>query len=402
MSALATTVLDLCGALEHSEQKIERATRNAFYEVGTELRHIRDQRLYRERYGTFEDYCQERWEWTAQHVGRLIMSADVVDQIEPIGSILPDRESHVRPLLLLDEPDQRAEAWKAALAAAEKDNDRVKARHVEAAVRAMLTTREFITLAEWDEMKPKARRDVLSADGAKKFNRQDNNNIEWAQWSWNPITGCKHGCEFCYARDISARFGPPGVADPFAPVLWTSRLSAPQHTKVPDGADGDIGLRNVFAVSMGDLFGAWVPDEWIDAVMGAVRAAPQWNFLFLTKNPKRLPSVDFPANAWVGTTVNTQKMVKAAEDAFSKVKATVKFLSCEPLYEDLHFKHLDRFDWIIIGGASKSTRTPEYRPPRDHINNLEAQAREAGCKIYEKPNLLERIREYPLLDTGAP
>jgi len=396
MSELATIALDLGGALEHSEQKIERATRSAFYEVGTELRHIRDQRLYRERYGTFEDYCQERWEWNKGHVYRLIEAADVMDGLSPIGDILPEREAHVRPLLQLDEPEQRAEAWQSALDAAEKDHDRVKARHVEAAVRAMLTTREFITLSEWDGMKPKARREVLAVDGSKKFNRQDNNNIEWAQWSWNPITGCKHGCEFCYARDIAARFGPPGVSDPFAPVLWTSRLSAPQHTKVPAGADSDIVLRNVFTVSMGDLFGAWVPEEWIDAVMDAVRAAPQWNFLFLTKNPKRLPSVDFPANAWVGTTVNTQKMVAAAEAAFAKVKATVKFLSCEPLYEDLRFKHLDRFDWVIIGGASTSTRTPEYRPPRDHINNLEAQAHEAGCKIYEKPNLLERIREYPL------
>ena len=248
MSELAIVEPDLVMALEHSEQKIERATRSAFYEVGTELRHIRDQRLYRERYGTFEDYCQERWEWTPQHVGRLIMAADVVDEIEPMGSILPTSERHVRPLLQLEEPDQRAAAWQTALASAEKDNDRVKARHVEAAVRDLLTTREFITLAEWDGMKAKAKRDVLTVDGAKKFNRQDNNNIEWAQWSWNPITGCKHGCEFCYARDIAARFGPPGVSDPFAPVLWTSRLSAPQHTKVPAGADNDIGLRNVFTV----------------------------------------------------------------------------------------------------------------------------------------------------------
>jgi protein gp37 len=53
------------------------------------------------------------------------------------------------------------------------------------------------------------------------------------------------------------------------------------------------------------------------------------------------------------------------------------------------------FDWVIIGGSSKSSQTPEFRPPREWINDLEEQARAAGCMLFEKTNLLERIREYP-------
>jgi len=73
--------------LKHSEEKIERATRNAFYEVGLELRHIRDERLYRERYARFEDYCLERWEWTAERVRQLINAATVYEQIPTIVGI---------------------------------------------------------------------------------------------------------------------------------------------------------------------------------------------------------------------------------------------------------------------------------------------------------------------------
>jgi len=108
-----------------------------------------------------------------------------------------------------------------------------------------------------------------------------------------------------------------------------------------------------------------------------------------------LRSFNFPANAWIGATVDRQSRVRETEDAFADVVAPVKFLSCEPLSEPLTFERLDLFDWVIIGGASKSTRTAESRPDRAWVNALEADARNAGCKVYEKPNLLDRIREYP-------
>ena len=149
---------------------------------------------------------------------------------------------------------------------------------------------------------------------------------------------------------------------------------------------------------MADLFGRWVPDAWIEAVMQTVRVTPQWNYLFLTKFPQRLPDVDFPNNAWVGTTIDAQVRVSVAEKAFERVNARVKWLSCEPLLENLHFNRLDLFDWVVIGGASANAEsgTPAFRPPpRQWVNDLWAQARKANCLVYEKTNLLERAREMP-------
>lgn len=225
---------------------------------------------------------------------------------------------------------------------------------------------------------------------APTFN-QTNDNIEWARWSWNPVTGCLHDCPYCYARDIANRFYP----EKFAPTFRPERLAAPQNTKVPAGAEHDIGLRNVFVCSMADLFGSWVPDEWIDAILEAVREAPQWNFLFLTKNPGRLPEIEWPENAWVGTTVDCQARVKPAEEAFAQVNAAVKFVSCEPLREPLAFEHLERFDWVIVGGQSRSSGQPEMQPEWNSVESLLQQARDVGSAVYFKPNLVVRPREYP-------
>lgn len=256
----------------------------------------------------------------------------------------------------------------------------------------------YITLAQWRTMTDAQRAAALKATGPAQMNKQKNSNIEWAQWSWNPVTGCRHNCSYCYARDIAARFYPQG----FEPSFLPSRLSMPRNTPVPASAAQDIGYKNVFTCSMADLFGRWVPREWIEAVLQVVADNPQWNFLFLTKFPIRLAEFDFPANAWLGTTVDAQARVANAERAFSKVRGGVKWLSCEPLLEPLRFTSLDMFDWVVIGGASGSTQTPEFRPPRAWVESLEAQARRAGCKVYEKTNLLERIREYPGVETAAP
>ncbi|MBW1992655.1 MAG: DUF5131 family protein [Deltaproteobacteria bacterium] len=231
------------------------------------------------------------------------------------------------------------------------------------------------------------RRRVQEA-GRPVFNRT-NENIEWACWTWNPVTGCRHGCPYCYARDIAARFYGNGG---FEPKFHPDRLSAPANTPMPKPY-APVGERNVFVCSMADLFGEWVPQEWIDAVLEAVRAAPQWNFLFLSKNPQRMVGIDWPDNAWVGTTVDCQKRVAPAESAFSRIKARVKFLSCEPLLEKLTFKNLKVFDWLIIG--PKRVGAGHEQPDWRWVELLLFQARAAKLKVYFKPHLAVRPREYP-------
>jgi len=254
--------------------------------------------------------------------------------------------------------------------------------------------RAYITLSQWQNEKMTA---VPEPVGAMNFNRQDDTaedsmgNIEWAAWSWNPVTGCKHDCSYCYARDIAGRFYPQG----FEPSIHPDRLTAPYTQKVPKDADIHPAKRNVFANSMSDLYGRWVPQEWIDAVFKAMADNPQWNFLTLTKFPKRAAELVYPANVWIGTSVDLQARVKAAEEAFSRIECGVRWLSIEPMIEPLTFSRPELFDWVVIGGASKSSQTPEWTPPFSWIVRVASQFLEANpdVKIYLKTN--GRPREFP-------
>jgi protein gp37 len=234
-------------------------------------------------------------------------------------------------------------------------------------------------------------KELKQSESKPTFNAT-NDSIDWAKWSWNPQTGCLHDCEYCYARDIANRF----YKEKFEPTFRPERLRAPYDTAIPKTRISEIGINNVFVCSMADLFGSWVPQENIDKILKVVKDTSQWNYIFLTKNPKRLVGIDFPVNAWVGATVDCQGRVEATEKAFVNVNASVKFLSCEPLQEPLVFTHLELFDWIIIGGRSKSISCPEFQPQFTWVENLISQARKANCKVYCKPNLNPIFpKEYP-------
>lgn len=228
------------------------------------------------------------------------------------------------------------------------------------------------------------------------FNRT-NDSIEWALWTWNPVTGCKHGCPYCYARDIANRFYPPEIG--FNPHFWPERLEAPKNMTIP-AKDCSQGEKTVFVCSMADLFGNWVPQEQIDQILLAVGTAPEWNFLFLTKNPKRYLTINFPKNAWIGATADTQERAEVANEVFYKMaqsnnRPTVMFLSMEPLSEEIILPEPIPYDWLIIGGQSPSSGAPAMQPEWRWVESLLWQARNAGIKIYFKPNLTIRPREYP-------
>ena len=209
----------------------------------------------------------------------------------------------------------------------ERQETLTRQRASEDARQFILNMRKNISLEDWGKLSQTERDEIITpvpGEGGS-FNKQDNADIEWAQWSWNPVTGCKHNCSYCYARDIALSSKmKPYYPNGFEPAFRSNALNAPRNTKVPEKATNDARFKNVFTCSMADLFGRWVPQEWIDAVMQSVKGSPQWDFLFLTKFPQRLSEIDIPENAWMGTTVDLQARVANAERAFEKVKCRVK------------------------------------------------------------------------------
>ena len=131
LSAVEQSVLD------HHEAVIERG-KKTFVEVGAALMAIRDdpRRLYR-RFGTFEEYCQKRWEWRQSQVYRLMDAAEVVRNLKssPIGELLPANEAQARPLTTLKTPEDQREAWEAVIR--ETGGENITAAQVEKAVRVL-------------------------------------------------------------------------------------------------------------------------------------------------------------------------------------------------------------------------------------------------------------------------
>jgi protein gp37 len=239
--------------------------------------------------------------------------------------------------------------------------------------------------------------------GKATFNQTPGEGISWAEWSWNPVTGCLHGCDYCYAREIATserlkESFPVG----FTPLFHDERLDAPANTTIPAKHRGDPAWERVFVCSMADLYGRWVPDEWIRKVHDSMLASPQWQYILLTKFPARYVGLDLPPGAWVGTSVDEQKRVRIAEDAFRKIDGvTVKWLSLEPLLEPLEFDDLSMFDWVVIGAQTRTVQptgpVEAFQPPWEWVWRLTMQAHEAGCDVHWKPNLGKPpwFNEYP-------
>ena len=230
--------------------------------------------------------------------------------------------------------------------------------------------------------------------------------IEWVKnpdgsqgYTWNPITGClnhdnglcKGGGFPCYAyklahtrlkqrylanRDLAGLDWVDGVpivygqekhdslmeatTDPFYPRFWEERLTA---LHVPRKADSP--KKGIFVCDMGDLFGDCIPRSWQEQVFNAIKANPDYRFYLLTKQPQNLLRWSpFPENCWVGVTATNQEMLIDALSNLAQVKATIKYISFEPLLEGMNGgecegKRLEGLkeagvNWLIIGACTGS------------------------------------------------
>jgi len=198
--------------------------------------------------------------------------------------------------------------------------------------------------------------------------------ISWTDYTWNPVSGCSkvsEGCKFCYAEEWSRRF-----RRSFSVQEHYDRLK--QVEKIPAGS-------KVFVNSMSDLFHPEVPTAFINRVFEAIRKRPDVIFQVLTKRPDeirmRANAIDpIPGNVWLGVSVEMRKYLARAE-ILKRVDVRTKFISFEPLLEDVGGIDLSGLDWIVIGGESG----PHHRPMKiEWARNIINQAKEQGIAVWMK------------------
>lgn len=174
--------------------------------------------------------------------------------------------------------------------------------------------------------------------------------IEWTEQTWNPIVGCTKisaGCKHCYAELMARRLqamGTPGYENGFALRLIPERLSDPLKRKKPT---------IYFVNSMSDLFHEKVPVEYIDQVMGVIEHTPWHSYQILTKRAARMARYfktrPVPENVWTGVSVENRRHGVPRIDYLRMVDARIRFLSVEPLLEDVGVLDLDGIHWVIVG-----------------------------------------------------
>ena len=206
--------------------------------------------------------------------------------------------------------------------------------------------------------------------------------IEWTEHTWNPVTGCTKvspGCKHCYAETMAHRLRSMravGYENGFELTLHPDRLEQPLKRKVPT---------TYFVNSMSDLFHEEVPDGFIEQVLSVCSRTPQHTYQLLTKRAVRLQrffnSRECPPNVWLGVSVEDRKYGVPRIGYFRKVKAKVRFLSVEPLLEDVGALNLADIHWVIVGGESGAYARPMAPEWADSVRN---QAIKQGVAFFFK------------------
>jgi protein gp37 len=214
----------------------------------------------------------------------------------------------------------------------------------------------------------------------------DNSKIEWTDATWNPVRGCTKispGCAHCYAETFAERFrGVPGhpFEQGFDLRLVPEKLEEPFRW---------TASRMVFVNSMSDLFHEDVPDEYIVKVASVMVKANWHIYQVLTKRAGRMADLlrsvlreaGEQPHIWWGVSVENQRMGVPRIDLLRSAPAAVRFLSIEPLLEDLGRVDLGGIDWAIVGGESG----PGARPMDPAwVRSLRDQCKGAGVPFFFK------------------
>ena len=206
--------------------------------------------------------------------------------------------------------------------------------------------------------------------------------IEWTEQTWNPTTGCTKispGCKHCYAEVMARRLhamGAAGYEAGFKLALQPGRLAQPLMRQKPTV---------YFVNSMSDLFHAEIPNSFLDEVFSVIAKTPQHTYQILTKRAERLPEYfahrRCPANAWLGVSVEDRAYGLPRIDHLRNVDARIRFLSIEPLLEDLGRFDLSGIQWVIVGGESGHKARPMAE---SWVESIKRQADKAGVAFFFK------------------
>jgi len=206
--------------------------------------------------------------------------------------------------------------------------------------------------------------------------------IEWTEQTWNPAVGCTKlsaGCKNCYAETMAMRLkamGTPGYENGFALQLLPERLEDPVKRKKPTV---------YFVNSMSDLFHEKIPDAFIENVFDTIHRTPHHTYQILTKRGARMARFfrerAVPDNAWLGVSVENRKHGVPRIDHLRRVPARIRFLSVEPLLEDIGALDLTDIQWVIVGGESG----PKARPMKQEwADSVRTQCEEQRVAFFFK------------------
>lgn len=209
-----------------------------------------------------------------------------------------------------------------------------------------------------------------------------NSKIEWTEQTWNPTVGCTKispGCKHCYAEAMARRLqamGTSGYENGFALTQLPHRLEEPIRRKKSTV---------YFVNSMSDVFHEDVPFEYIDKIFDTIARTPQHTYQILTKRAERMAEYfkgrQVPENAWMGVSVEDQQYGVPRIAYLRQIPARVRFLSVEPLLEDLGTIDLADMHWVIVGGESG----PKARPmQKEWVEDIRVQCEEAGVAFFFK------------------
>ncbi len=206
--------------------------------------------------------------------------------------------------------------------------------------------------------------------------------IEWTEQTWNPSAGCTKisaGCKNCYAETMAVRLqamGVGGYENGFKFSTVPQRLSEPLKRKKPTV---------YFVNSMSDIFHEDMPEDYLNKIFEVIRQTPHHTYQILTKRADRmfryLSNKEIPENIWLGVTVENKKEGVPRIDKLRKLKASVLFLSIEPLLEDLGQINLENIDWVIVGGESGRKARPMEKK---WVLNIKQQCEENNIAFFFK------------------